>query len=77
MVEQRRTGWNDITGSIVDSFPAQLPCAECGKGVLCSEPVLTFGESISSTSLTSIQKQAHRLPRRSKTVTVWSRVSQR
>ena len=41
----------DITGSTINSFPAQLPSTECGKGVLCGEHVLTFSESISSTSL--------------------------
>ena len=35
----------------VSSFPAQLPGTECGKGVVCGDHVITFGESISSTSL--------------------------
>ena len=35
----------------VSSFPAQLPDAQCGKGVVCGDKVLTFGQSVSATSL--------------------------
>ena len=35
----------------VSLFPAQLPRRQCGKGVLCGDKILTFGESVSGTSL--------------------------
>ena len=35
----------------VSTFPAQLPNTECGKGVLCGDEILTFGKSVSATSL--------------------------
>ena len=35
----------------VSTFPAQLLDRECGKGVLCGDRILTFGESVSGTSL--------------------------
>ncbi len=35
----------------VSSFPAQLPDTQCGKGVLCGDKVLTFGQSVSATGL--------------------------
>jgi hypothetical protein len=35
----------------VSTFPAQLVDTECGKGVLCGDGILTFGESVSRTSL--------------------------
>ena len=35
----------------VSTFPAQLPDPECGKGVLCGDKILTFGKSVSATSL--------------------------
>jgi hypothetical protein len=37
----------------VSTVPLQLPSAECGRGVLCGENILTFGQSVSSTSLKS------------------------
>ena len=35
----------------VCTFPAQLPEGNCGKGILCGDKILTFGESVSETSL--------------------------
>ena len=35
----------------VSTFPVQLPGRLCGKGVLCGDKILTFGESVSETSL--------------------------
>jgi hypothetical protein len=35
----------------VSTFSAQLVDTECGKGVLCGDRILTFGESVSGTSL--------------------------
>ncbi|CAB4023727.1 RING finger 151-like [Paramuricea clavata] len=33
------------------TFPVQLPGTRCGKGVLCGDKILTFGQSVSATSL--------------------------
>ena len=42
----------DITNNRpASTFPAQLPAMQCGKGVLCGDKILTFGESVSGTSL--------------------------
>ena len=35
----------------VCTFPAQLPKGNCGKGVLCGDRIVTFGQSVSETSL--------------------------
>ena len=35
----------------LSTFPAQLPGTDCGKGVLCGDKILTFGKSVSATSL--------------------------
>ena len=35
----------------VTAFPAQLPSTKCGKGVLCNDKILTFGDSITTTTL--------------------------
>jgi hypothetical protein len=35
----------------LSTFPAQLPGTDCGKGVLCGDKILTFGQSVSATSL--------------------------
>ena len=35
----------------VCTFPAQLPSTDCGKGVLCGDRIVTFGQFVSETSL--------------------------
>jgi hypothetical protein len=40
-----------ISNRSVSTFPAQLPGTDCGKGVLCGDKILTFGQSVSATSL--------------------------
>ena len=35
----------------VCTFPTQLPGTDCGKGVLCGDKILTFGKSVSASSL--------------------------
>ena len=40
-----------INDRSVNTFPPQLPGSQCGKGLLCGDKILTFGESVSGTSL--------------------------
>ena len=35
----------------ISAFPAQLPNTKCGKGALCNNGILTFGDSITETTL--------------------------
>ncbi len=41
----------DITNKFASILPAQLPGEDCGNGVLCGDKILTFGKSVSASSL--------------------------
>ena len=39
--------------TFASTFPVQLPGTDCGKGMLCGDKILTFGQSVVATSLIS------------------------
>ena len=50
--DTNRVGCLDIANDRFASIlPTQLPTTDCGKGVLCDDKILTFGESVSAASL--------------------------
>jgi hypothetical protein len=50
--DTNRVGCLDIANNrFASTLPTQLPGTECGKGVLCDDKILTFGESVSAASL--------------------------